>query len=117
MKIINVVGARPNFMKISPIIDAMNSYPDRIHNLLFHSGQYYDAKRGVHCAKLREHTERPVTWQVGTNHLIGNDPNKIILTVKDILKNNCFRRRVREKWDGKAAQKKFRCLLEKAMES
>ena len=44
MKIINVVGARPNFMKMAPIIEAMNHYPDRIEHLLVHTGQHYDAK-------------------------------------------------------------------------
>ncbi len=44
MKIINVVGARPNFMKIAPIIDAMNRYPDRISHILLHTGQHYDEK-------------------------------------------------------------------------
>ena len=43
-KIINVVGARPNFMKIAPIIDAMNRYPDRIQHLLVHTGQHYDER-------------------------------------------------------------------------
>jgi len=44
MKIINVVGARPNFMKMAPIIEAMNRYPDRIEQLLVHTGQHYDTK-------------------------------------------------------------------------
>ncbi|MBN1931065.1 MAG: UDP-N-acetylglucosamine 2-epimerase (non-hydrolyzing) [Desulfobacterales bacterium] len=44
MKIINVVGARPNFMKIAPIIEAMNQYPDKIEHLLVHTGQHYDAQ-------------------------------------------------------------------------
>ena len=44
MKIINVVGARPNFMKIAPIIKAMNRYPDQIEHLLVHTGQHYDQK-------------------------------------------------------------------------
>ncbi len=41
MKIINVVGARPNMMKIAPIITAMQKH----HNLqpiLLHTGQHYD---------------------------------------------------------------------------
>lgn len=42
VKILNVVGARPNFMKISPIIMAMNRYPGRIEHLLVHTGQHYD---------------------------------------------------------------------------
>ncbi len=44
MKIINVVGARPNFMKMAPIIEAMNMYPDQIEHLLIHTGQHYDEK-------------------------------------------------------------------------
>ena len=44
MKIINIVGARPNFMKMAPIIEAMNKYPDRIEHLLVHTGQHYDER-------------------------------------------------------------------------
>lgn len=44
MKILNVVGARPNFMKIAPIIEAMNRYQDRFNHLLVHTGQHYDEK-------------------------------------------------------------------------
>lgn len=48
MKIISVVGARPNFMKIAPFIRAINTYnanapsPDRIEHTLVHTGQHYD---------------------------------------------------------------------------
>jgi len=44
LKIINIVGARPNFMKMAPIIEAMNKYPDQIQHLLVHTGQHYDEK-------------------------------------------------------------------------
>lgn len=43
MKVINVVGARPNFMKIAPIQRAMKN-SDKIHPLLVHTGQHYDEK-------------------------------------------------------------------------
>lgn len=43
-KIINVVGARPNFMKMAPIIEAMNRRHDRFHHLLVHTGQHYDER-------------------------------------------------------------------------
>ena len=42
LKIINVVGARPNFMKIAPLIRAMNAQHDRVRHLLVHTGQHYD---------------------------------------------------------------------------
>jgi len=41
MKIISVVGARPNFMKIAPIMRVMNSCSE-IEPLLVHTGQHYD---------------------------------------------------------------------------
>jgi len=44
LKIINVVGARPNFMKIAPIVAAMNRHPTKIQHLLVHTGQHYDEK-------------------------------------------------------------------------
>ena len=43
MKIINVVGTRPNFMKIAPIIREMNK-SDKIEHILVHTGQNYDTK-------------------------------------------------------------------------
>ena len=41
MKILNVVGARPNFMKMAPIIEELNRFPDRFRHVLVHTGQHY----------------------------------------------------------------------------
>ena len=43
IKIINVVGARPNFMKIAPIQREMAKYPN-IQPVLVHTGQHYDER-------------------------------------------------------------------------
>jgi UDP-N-acetylglucosamine 2-epimerase (non-hydrolysing) len=49
VKIITIVGARPNFMKAAPIIAAIRDYNERlaaaqfsIRNVLVHTGQHYD---------------------------------------------------------------------------
>ena len=42
MKILHVVGARPNFMKVAPIIREMTRYPDTFEQFLVHTGQHYD---------------------------------------------------------------------------
>jgi len=47
MKIISVVGARPNFMKIAPFCKAINKFNqlhsnDKIEHILVHTGQHYD---------------------------------------------------------------------------
>jgi UDP-N-acetylglucosamine 2-epimerase (non-hydrolysing) len=41
MKIINIVGARPNFMKIAPLMEAYRARQE-IEPLLVHTGQHYD---------------------------------------------------------------------------
>jgi UDP-N-acetylglucosamine 2-epimerase (non-hydrolysing) len=43
MKIINVVGARPNFMKIAPLMREYGRYSN-LSPLLVHTGQHYDEK-------------------------------------------------------------------------
>jgi UDP-N-acetylglucosamine 2-epimerase (non-hydrolysing) len=43
LKIINVVGARPNFMKVAPLVDAMKREPARFSPLVVHTGQHYDS--------------------------------------------------------------------------
>jgi UDP-N-acetylglucosamine 2-epimerase (non-hydrolysing) len=43
LKVINVVGARPNFMKVAPIVAAMKKRPDTFLPLVVHTGQHYDS--------------------------------------------------------------------------
>jgi len=43
-KIISVVGARPNFMKVAPIHRAFQKYKDIVTHKIVHTGQHYDAK-------------------------------------------------------------------------
>jgi UDP-N-acetylglucosamine 2-epimerase (non-hydrolysing) len=46
-RILHVVGARPNYMKVAPVYEALRSYPD-IRQLLINTGQHYDqAMSGV----------------------------------------------------------------------
>ena len=42
MRILHVVGARPNFMKVAPVMHALAKYP-AAQQLLVHTGQHYDA--------------------------------------------------------------------------
>jgi len=46
MKIISVVGARPQFIKVAPILRAITAYNTEnrggIEHLLIHTGQHYD---------------------------------------------------------------------------
>ncbi len=43
LKVINVVGARPNFMKVAPIVEAMKRREREFTPLVVHTGQHYDS--------------------------------------------------------------------------
>lgn len=43
-KITGVVGARPNFMKMAPLIEALRPFSERIQFQLVHTGQHYDER-------------------------------------------------------------------------
>src|ERR1035437_5342322 len=42
LKIMHIVGARPNFPKVAPIMAEMAKQPDRFDQVLVHTGQHYD---------------------------------------------------------------------------
>jgi UDP-N-acetylglucosamine 2-epimerase (non-hydrolysing) len=44
IKVINVVGARPNFMKVAPVVEAMGRRAGEFAPLVVHTGQHYDAR-------------------------------------------------------------------------
>ena len=68
---------------------------------------------GVQCITVRDNTERPVTVNVGTNHLTGTDLKVVEETSLDILKGNIKKGSVPELWDGKAAERIAEILMEK----
>jgi UDP-N-acetylglucosamine 2-epimerase (non-hydrolysing) len=43
LKVINVVGARPNVMKVAPLVEAMKRREREFTPLVVHTGQHYDA--------------------------------------------------------------------------
>ena len=59
----------------------------------------------VQCITVRKNTERPVTIDVGTNHLVGVSMEKVEKTAMDILGGTTKPGRIPELWDGKAAKR------------
>jgi UDP-N-acetylglucosamine 2-epimerase (non-hydrolysing) len=67
----------------------------------------------VPCLTLRENTERPVTVEVGTNRVVGTDPRNILAAFEDVLAGEFRQAQVPPLWDGHAADRIARILLEK----
>ncbi len=60
---------------------------------------------GVQCVTLRNSTERPITVDIGTNHLVGDDFNEAERVVNEILAGKKKEGKIPELWDGKAAER------------
>jgi len=65
---------------------------------------------GIPCLTLRNNTERPITVKEGTNILVGNDPDKIVKTAREVLKSGTPSHKVPRLWDGKAAERIVKIL-------
>ena len=68
---------------------------------------------GIPCLTLRENTERPITIELGTNHLVGTNPEKIKQTAFEILDNNqtAKDKKIPPLWDGRAAERICKQLI------
>ena len=60
---------------------------------------------GIPCMTLRDNTERPETCSVGTNELIGTDPQNIAPAMKRLMSGEWKKGGIPEKWDGHAAER------------
>ena len=65
----------------------------------------------VPCITLRENTERPVTAEIGSNQVVGTDPQKILAAYRNATSGNWREPQIPPLWDGKAAQRIVRILL------
>ena len=59
----------------------------------------------VPCITLRENTERPVTVEVGSNQLVGTDPDAIRAAYRRVVDGTLPEPQIPPLWDGKAAER------------
>jgi UDP-N-acetylglucosamine 2-epimerase (non-hydrolysing) len=67
---------------------------------------------GVPCLTLRPNTERPLTCEIGTNVLVGTDPQRIVQKAASILDGHIRSGAIPARWDGHAAERIVDILLE-----
>ena len=68
---------------------------------------------GVPCITLRKNTERPVTVEQGTNLLVSIDKEKVVGKAIEIIDNKVdIKNKIPELWDGKAAERIVKILVE-----
>ena len=67
----------------------------------------------VPCLTLRDNTERPVTVAVGSNRIVGTDPQRILAAYREVLGGQGWPWGIPPLWDGQAAPRIVRILAEK----
>lgn len=70
MKIVSVVGARPNFMKIAPFIHALEAHNEmegeNIQSILVHTGQHYDVRMSEAFFKTLNIPDPVINLEIGS---------------------------------------------------
>ncbi|MDA9827709.1 UDP-N-acetylglucosamine 2-epimerase (non-hydrolyzing) [Flavobacteriaceae bacterium] len=90
MKIDIIAGARPNFMKIAPIIDAIKNYQTQENSLSFrliHTGQHYDKNMSDDFFTQLGIPEPDVNLEVGSGTQAEQTANIMIRYEKLLLDN------------------------------
>lgn len=60
---------------------------------------------GVPCLTLRDTTERPETVEIGTNQLLGGDPDVLKAALASALSGGAQKHRIPDLWDGRAGER------------
>lgn len=86
--IVLVAGARPNFMKIAPIIDAIKAY-DQCKWSLVHTGQHYDEKMSERFFKQLEIPMPSVNLEAGGGSQAEQAATIMVKFEKYLIDNPC----------------------------
>ena len=89
-KIISVVGTRPNFMKIAPFINVVNTYnksnENRINHLLIHTGQHYENRMNNSFFNNLKIPEPDINLEIGSGSHAEQVGNTMIAFEKVLLR-------------------------------
>jgi len=67
---------------------------------------------GIPCLTYRDNTERAITCELGTNHLVGVDPAELARAAKQELERPLTATRPLPLWDGHAGERAANAILE-----
>ena len=85
MKIISVVGTRPNFVKIASLVKEFSKHPD-ITNILVHTGQHYDEKMSDSFFRELEIPEPDINLGIGSGSH-AEQTGRIMIEFEKVLLN------------------------------
>lgn len=108
-KIFNELGIHaPNLIITSPMSYLEFNYlVERAKAVITDSGGITEETTvmGIPCFTLRANTERPETVEIGTNELIGVDPDSIKPALEKLFDGKWKKGEIPELWDGRTAER------------
>lgn len=108
-KIFNELGIdEPNLIITAPLgYLEFNYLVERAKGVLTDSGGITEETTimGVPCFTLRDNTERPETIEIGTNELIGTNPDAIKPALEKLFAGKWKKGTIPELWDGRSAER------------
>ncbi len=60
---------------------------------------------GIPCITLNTYAEHPETWRIGTNVLVGEDPQALANALETLMKGEWKAGTLPERWDGRCAER------------
>lgn len=87
ISVLCVVGARPNFMKIAPIMHAMRAHATQLEAILLHTGQHYDAAMKDSFFKQLNIPEPDIDLGVGSGSH-AKQTAEIMLRFEEVIEDN-----------------------------
>jgi UDP-N-acetylglucosamine 2-epimerase (non-hydrolysing) len=101
--ILRAAGARLICLGPQPYLDTLSLLAGAALVLTDSGGlQEETSALGVPCLTLRENTERPITLELGTSRLVGNDPQRIRAAFSEVVRGAWPQGRPIPLWDGQA---------------
>lgn len=67
---------------------------------------------GIPCITLNTYAEHPETYRMGTNELVGEDPEKLAEAMNTLMKGEWKHGELPERWDGRTAERIVQILTE-----
>ena len=68
---------------------------------------------GIPCITLNKYAEHPETCQIGTNELVGEEPDKLAAALDKLLQGTWKKGELPERWDGHTAERIMQILTQK----
>ena len=66
---------------------------------------------GVPCITLNSYTEHIETVKIGTNVLVGEDADRLVLMTKVLLRGEWKKAGIPDRWDGRSAERIVQILV------